>query len=286
MENPRKSAEFLSLSNLLSEGIDSGKIKVPILPRVAGQVLQLTNNTDAEMEDFSRLIHTDQALASHVLRIANSAAFSRGTQIISLKQAVARLGMRLLAEIAVAISVQQQKNFVAKGFEEQQRLMMRKALISATYGKEMARTKRRNVEGQFICGLLHTVGEPVTLALIVQIAKVRKLMLTKQEMDSLIADFHPTVGKTMTADWNLPELIVTTCNHYRNYKSAPNYQIETGMTYLSDVMANWVINEEAEERDSIVENETFYELNFYPDEIDALLQKRSRVLTIVDEMEI
>ena len=110
MENPQTSAEILSLSNLLSEGIDSGKIKVPILPRVAGQVLKLTNNADAEMEDFSRLIHTDQALASHVLRIANSAAFSRGTQIISLKQAVARLGMRLLAEIAVAISVQQQKN--------------------------------------------------------------------------------------------------------------------------------------------------------------------------------
>lgn len=100
----------------LGEGLNSSSLELPVMPRVANKVLALTHDPNAEVSDLSELIHSDQSIASHVLRIANSAAYGGGDQIVSLQQAVARLGMNLLGEIAIAVSVQNDL-FKAPGFE-------------------------------------------------------------------------------------------------------------------------------------------------------------------------
>ena len=45
-------------------------------------------------------------MASHIMRIANSAIHGGGDQIVYLQQAVARLGMNLLGDIPIAPSLQ------------------------------------------------------------------------------------------------------------------------------------------------------------------------------------
>ena len=84
------------IADKLQEGLNSSSLKLPKIPRVASKVFTLTNDPHAEVSDLSKLIHSDQSIASHVLRIANSAAYGGGDQIVSLQQAVARLGMNLL----------------------------------------------------------------------------------------------------------------------------------------------------------------------------------------------
>ncbi|MDG2255792.1 MAG: HDOD domain-containing protein [Opitutaceae bacterium] len=73
---------------------------------VASKIFTLTNNPNAEVGDLSQLIHSDQSMASHIMRIANSAIHGGGDQIVSLQQAVARLGMNLLGDIPIAPSLQ------------------------------------------------------------------------------------------------------------------------------------------------------------------------------------
>ena len=112
------------------------------MPRVASKVFTLTNDPDAEVSELSQLIHSDQSIASHVLRIANSATYGGGDQIVSLQQAVARLGMNLLGEIAIAVSIQSDI-FKAPGYEAQITQLLRPALASGAYGQEIARKRRR-----------------------------------------------------------------------------------------------------------------------------------------------
>ena len=81
----------------LQEGLDSSSLELPVIPRVASKVFTLTNDPHADVSDLPKLIHSDQSIASHVLRIANSAAYGSGDQIVSLQHAVARLGMNLLS---------------------------------------------------------------------------------------------------------------------------------------------------------------------------------------------
>lgn len=285
MQDISHSAVVECIREPLERGISEGEIKLPVLPRVAGQILQLTNDANAEMSDLSDLIHTDQALASHVLRIANSAAFSSGEPVVSLTQALARLGMRLLAEIAITISVQESKKFAAPGFEKDQEGLMRQALVAGIYSKEIARLKRRNVEGQFLCGLLHTVGKPVTLTLIVNAAKEEGVGISWPVINALLDIFHVDVGHRITAEWNLPKVIDMTTTHYRQYEDAPSFKEETAMTYLSNRLSKWVSGEPSWDEAAVRADPVWEFLNCYPDDIDTLLAKREDVESMVKDME-
>ncbi len=188
----------------LEEGLNSSNLELPVMPRVASKVFTLTNDPNAEVSDLSKLIHSDQSIASHVLRIANSAAYGGGDQIVSLQQAVARLGMNLLGEIAIAVSVQSDL-FKAPGFEAQITQLLRHALASAAYGKEISRKRRRNVEGQFLCGLLHSVGKPIAVQLIAKLTKEKDLTLDKKSVAQLAGAFHRKIAAKVAVDWKLPE---------------------------------------------------------------------------------
>lgn len=286
MQTSKKSVPVDVLGTSLRRGIDSGEVEVPILPRIAGQILSMTDDPNTEMSEFSKLIHTDQSLASHVLRIANSAAYSTGEPVVSLQQAIARLGMKLLADIALAVSIQATKSFVAEGFEDKQKTFTRHALLSGLYGKEVARLKRRNVEGQFLCGLLHSVGKPVVLSLIVSESKKLNIVPTWERMENLIDRFYFEVGEKMTSDWKLPSLISVTSKYYKNYQEAPSFQEETAITYLTDLLATWIQNPQEVSDEQVAKNPVFIALNFYPDEIQKIMSCKERVMEVAKSMEV
>ncbi|RMF17534.1 MAG: HDOD domain-containing protein, partial [Gammaproteobacteria bacterium] len=64
-----------------------------MLPEVVHKVIQITADPESGAADLVKVIQGDQALAARVMRIANSAAYSPTASIVSLQQAIARLGM-------------------------------------------------------------------------------------------------------------------------------------------------------------------------------------------------
>ena len=98
------SPEAQSIASHL-DSLTENQIEVPMLPDVANQVLVLSNDPDSDAAQLAKLIQSDQSLAGHVMRIANSAAYTPNASMVSLQQAVARLGMNLITEIALAASL-------------------------------------------------------------------------------------------------------------------------------------------------------------------------------------
>ena len=269
----------------LGEGLNSSSLELPVMPRVAGKVLALTHDPNAEVSDLSELIHSDQSITSHVLRIANSAAYGGGDQIVSLQQAVARLGMNLLGEIAIAVSVQNDL-FKAPGFEAQITQLLRHALTSAAYGREISRKRRRNVESQFLCGLLHSVGKPIAVQLIARITKEKSVDLDKKSVAQLVGAFHRRIAKKAANDWRLPDQLQATTIYYKRYESAPYFKEESAATYLSQLLASWVINPANFKAYELIKDPVFGFLNFYPDDAEELLDKRKDVKAMVSAMQI
>tara|TARA_B110000305_G_C19358542_1_gene598186 strand:- start:305 stop:1174 length:870 start_codon:yes stop_codon:yes gene_type:complete len=269
----------------LQEGLASSQLELPVMPRVASKIFPLTNDPNAEVGDLSQLIHSDQSIASHVLRIANSAIHGGGDQIVSLQQAVARLGMSLLGDIAIAVSLQGDL-FKAPGFEAQITQLLRHALTSAAYGKEIARKRRRNVEGQFLCGLLHSVGKPIAVQLIARMATEKDLDLKKQHVAHLVGAFHRKIAAKVAVDWNLPEQLQTTTVYFKKYESAPSFKYESAATYLSQLLASWVINPANFNATELTQDPVFGYLNFYPDDAQDLLDKKDDVKAVVSAMEL
>ena len=283
---PPEALDALDLIRVaLRERLQSKTLRLPVLPKVAGEVLALAQDADADMMDLSALIHRDQALASQVLRISNSAAYAGGGTIVSLQQAITRLGMKLLGDVAIAISVHGEL-FCVPGYQPDVKLLWRHALASGTYGKEIARLKRTNVESQFLCGLLHTVGKPIVLRVLVELLRERKVFLPRIAVFSLMEEFHCSIGRTVAAEWKLPQQVLYSAAYYLNRAETSAFQTETAITSLAHQLADWVLGADGTVTPPESGDPVILELNIYPDELNSLLERRESVLAMVTALDL
>lgn len=236
--------------------------------------MMLTNSPDADVADLSDLIHQDQALAGNVLRIANSAAYRVGEPIVSLRQAVMQLGMGVLGEIAVAACLDHE-GLRAPGYEPLRKRMLLHAFLTGGFAKELARRKRRNVEAMFLSGLLHSVGKTVTLRLIAQAQTGEQTRLTESEVASLIAAHHADVAARVTAAWKLPQQVQVVAVHHATPDTAPEFVDETKLVALAAGIAGWLTQQEPPDEAAVRALPAWADLNFYPDDVDAVLERRA-----------
>lgn len=267
----------------LVERIEKDKIELPVLPQVAGRVMALAGDPSADAARLSALIHQDQALAAHVLRIANSPAYMPRTPIVSLQHAVAMLGVNQLSEIAVTVSLKSGAIQVP-GYEADIRQLWRHALASGAYAKEIARLRRYNVESAYLCGLLHAVGKPVVLKTVTTIAAELHLPLEPGAVLSFLDGYHSRVGILIAAEWALPSQVAEAIAYYWVYEQAPSHRHEAMMTCLADRLAAYVLVPDSFDDSTFREHSVFADLNLYPSDIDTLLGLKEKVLNLVDTM--
>lgn len=267
----------------LVERIDKDRIELPVLPQVAGRVMALASDPSADAARLSALIHQDQALAAHVLRIANSPAYMPRTPIVSLQHAVAMLGVNQLSEIAVTVSL---KNGAVKipGYEADIRQLWRHALASGVYAKEIARLRRYNVESAYLCGLLHAVGKPVVLKAVTTIAAELHMPLEPNAVLSFLDGYHSRVGILIASEWALPSQVAEAIAYYGVYEQAPSHRQEVMITCLADRLATYILVPDSFDDGTIRDHNVFGDLNLYPNDIDTLLSLKEHVLNLVDTM--
>jgi HD-like signal output (HDOD) protein len=272
-----------SLSDALISKLNDGDIKLPVLPAVATQVIGMASNETTNLSELSELIHKDQALAGHVLRIANSALFAGNVAVVSLQQAIARLGVNMIGEMAAVISIKGQV-FKAKGFENLINQVWEHALLSGFFSKEIARASRRNVEAQFLCGLLHTIGKPVLFQMIADLKATYKFEVKEETVRDLTNTLAPRAGQLAAVKWELPRQVQACCAFTFCREKANKFKDPVCMTYLANRLGHWCQSEEEIGIDDIRKDPVMAELNFYPDEVEALIEKREAVEKVVQTM--
>lgn len=273
------------IDSTLLERIASDKLDLPLLPQVAAQVMGLANDPNADASKLATLVHQDQALAARVLRIANSPAYMPRTPIVSLQQAVARLGMNLLAEIALIASIRG-GGMEVPGYEAEIHQLWRHAFASGACAKEVARLRRLNVEIAFLCGLLHEIGKPVVLKSVVQIARESGLETETTAITALVERHHAQVGTQIAAKWGLPNQVNEAIAHYQDPSQAPSHSREAMMTALADQLATHMLTPDRLDEAALRSLPVVASLNLYPDDVTTLLQGREDILKKVEAMAI
>jgi putative nucleotidyltransferase with HDIG domain len=279
---PPDGAARLLLHDTVVQRIAKGDVNLPLPPRVATEVLALTRDDGADVTRLARLLHQDPALASHVLRIANSPAFLARAPIVSLQQAITRLGLRMLAEVALVASVQSGV-FQVRGHEAELRQIWRHALASAAFAREIARALRTNVESAFLCGLLHTIGKPLVLQTTVDVATVLAVQPEPAQIVALIDELHVRAGELLAARWSLPRAVCESIVAYGSYDTANGCGQEPVITALADHLARHLLSG-GEEPVAVRDHRAWADLNLYPEDADALLAKCDEVGQLVETM--
>lgn len=264
------------LSKELQDHMAAGSVELPLLPKVASRVLNLVQDPDSDVTQLARLIETDPALAGHVMKIANSAAYTPNINLVSLQQAIARLGMNIIAEIALSVSVTA-KMFNAPGFEKLISEILKHSVSTGFWSREVARVVRRNVESAFLCGLLHEMGVPVTIQAVSEIALRLGIQLDEADMEQLI-DRHATAMGVMIAEhWHLPEIVLVTIRQIRDHQNAQQERNLVLTVYCAAQFARHMLDEEDLSEEALREAPILEDMNLYPEDVQTLLDKLPNV---------
>ncbi len=260
------------LEDTLRQQINRGKIEVPMLPEVASRALQLAQDPDSDASEMAKLIQSDQSLAGHVMRIANSAAYTPLSNLVSLQQAIARLGMRVISEIALTAAVGA-KMFHTPGYESYVAKLWQHALATSLWAKEIARACRSNVEVAFLAGLLHSIGRPAVIQAILELAEQQNCPLDTQVVHQLENIFWHAVSQAVVNQWGMPALVVEAIESYTDHRSSLVVENHAAQIIAGAKFATAMLEPDSIEREVLLTLPVFETLNLYPDEVEQLLAK-------------
>ena len=267
----------------LRDKLNNSSIELPLLPEVARKVINMTSNENCNAAQLSSIIHQDQALASNVLRITNSASYAGNCKIVSLQQAISRLGLKLLREIILAASVQESV-FNVPGKDSVISFLWSHSLASSAFSKEIAKTRRKNVESAYLCGLLHTIGKPVVLKYLIEVSKKLKIFLSDEQILEILDREHHVTGVRMAKEWDLPDQVATSIKHFEDFEEAENFEDEVMTVALSHLCSDEMMIPEKITRTDICEHNVVEALNLYPEDIETILEKKEKIQELINSM--
>ncbi|MBO86813.1 MAG: hypothetical protein CL927_15790 [Deltaproteobacteria bacterium] len=284
--HPSDDPEVASLVALLRE-INAASPSLPPRPEVVAEIMTLMQDPRADSKRLARLVHGDPALAAHVLRVANSPAWRGRTRIVTLQQALARLGMGTLQEIVLSAAMA--GVYQVKGHEDVAAGIWKHAIGTALFAKATARLKRQNVEAAFIGGLLHSVGRPVALWELMRQIKRRRLNSTPTAVRAAVEIGHKRVGSALATSWKLPDVVQSVICHVAAPETATDHQTTVRMVAFGAEMAHRAMHESPatlypESAESLVPFRHSEALDLYPDQVLAILNQTGTVLAAIRAM--
>lgn len=230
------------LEALLNQAIAEGFVEVPILPEVANKAFMLANDKESDASQMAQLIESDPSLAGHVMRIANSAAYTPLSNLTSLQQAIARLGMTTVSEIAIS-AVLNAKLFNTPGYEDYAEAIWQQALATSLWAKEIASHCNVNVEVAFLAGLIHSIGRPAVLQTLIDLATQHNLPLDDAIVHQLEEKYWLTVSQMIVIRWRMPALVIETIQHLETPSSDKNAAQLAAVVNMANYAAEAMLND-------------------------------------------
>ncbi|MGB5334284.1 MAG: HDOD domain-containing protein [Woeseiaceae bacterium] len=80
--------------------------ELPLLPQVLVRILQLDTESDSFFEEFGKLTKEDPAFAVRVITLANSAASAPAVPVVSIRDALTRMGSHAIRGLVASLAVQ------------------------------------------------------------------------------------------------------------------------------------------------------------------------------------
>jgi HD-like signal output (HDOD) protein len=282
---PPEEPRVESLDHALGERLAAGRIGIPLLPAVAASVIQMVNDPDSDVAALAALIRNDPALAGHVLRHANSPLARAGAPLVSLQQAITRLGMRSVADIAFAACMGP-RLFKAPAYAGLIERIWRESLATALWSREIARALRRNVEVSFLCGLLHAIGRPVVLQAVQEQLGADTGALADAQLAALLDGHARAAGLQVAVAWHLPEPVAAVIDGVGDFEGATRERALVAMVCGARALALGMLQGGTIDAGEVAGLAAMAEINLYRADIERLLEQAEALQATLREMNV
>jgi len=199
---------------------------LPSLPAVAVEILRLSRDENAGLEDYATTVSSDPVLALRLLKLANSSLFSVGHEVSTIERAIMVLGMKTVQLMTLSFSLV--SSLPQEGGEEfDYGEFWRRSLTAAVSAREIGNLFRSEVANEaFLGGLLSGIGQLAMARCLPEqygevLARCDEWPESEHEREVLGYD-HLEVGAALLESWEMPRAFSQGIAHMEDPTALPD----------------------------------------------------------------
>lgn len=208
---------------------------------ISHRILEITSNPDSSLAQLVDVIKYDQGITANLLRICNSSYFGLRNRIVSIKQAVAYLGLEKVAGLVVMGTTAQNFKNAQRGYDLKEGELWRYSVASALIAQDLAEKRKiTSIYFIFTTALLKDIGKVILSTYVREsfediIKMVREENLPFVEAEKAVIGIdHAELGARVAEGWNFnPEMVDIIRHHHDPEKAAPD-SLSIPIIYLAD----------------------------------------------------
>jgi HD-like signal output (HDOD) protein len=247
------------------------------LPASVTRLASIAARDSWNVREVEEVVSLDQALSFRLLRMANSAASASLMPIVTIRDAVVRLGIGSLLSLATATSVQKRLNTAIPEYGLSEGELWRHSVAAALAAESAPAFCDVELPPEtYAAALLHDIGKLVLAReLAPEILKVLALAREQGHLSSLKAEseilgvHHGEPGGLIAQHWNLPDRLVKGIIHHHTPDEAGD--LVADVVHVANLAAKQVgAGHWAVEDDKVVNPASLARLRMGAREFDAL----------------
>lgn len=274
--------------DVLKEEVTRNFKKLYPMPHVMLKSKQLMSDPNSDFRQIGQLLNTDAALASRILKTANSAYFGLRGKVSSIQHAVALLGSRLLLQIITLVSQSKMLSGVLPGYGINSGDLWRHSLTVAVGSDMISKKVAPEYSGEaFLAGLLHDTGKIILDKYISQRQEAFKALQetmahTLNDAENRVLGFdHAEIACELCIHWDMPGFVAGAIKcHHAPFHSEDN--LLAHIIHAADIIANRINIDMKPIDPDTVEKSTLERLNIDENKMEKFTQQ---ILATVETLE-
>ena len=191
---------------------ESGVLGLPVLPTIVQKIRETIAAPNYSIDSLAKLLELDAVISVRLITVANSVVYRGREKVLTVRQAVPRLGTKETDNIVMAIV---NRNLYQTDEKELQGLMERlwkHSLATAFCARLIAeRLKLGEQESYFTMGLIHDLGKVPLLQGISSLRAKGDDSMKALDLTTIIGilrDAHETLGAGLLKKWEFADQFV------------------------------------------------------------------------------
>jgi HD-like signal output (HDOD) protein len=216
---------------------------LPPMPQVVLKAQEILSNPDSSIKELVKVIATDQAITTRILKLANSVYYGLSGKVSSIGHASVLLGGKILGEVIMMAGTMNLLGKTLKGYGLESEDLWRHSLAVGVGSKLIANKKNRQLENDaFTAGIIHDTGKIMLDKYILERKEGFDAFLQDGEQTFLSAEKeilgfnHAEIGSEVCRNWGVPESLTIAIGYHHNPSSSHESELAY-FVHLADYIA-------------------------------------------------
>jgi HD-like signal output (HDOD) protein len=205
---PMEGALFQSLYQAYAQQM----LELPSMPEVALSLRKAMDDPLINADQISRLIQLDPVITGGIIRAANSPLYRGNKKIISIRDAIVRIGLQATRDLAISLAMKNifhTENRLIKNSMHQ--IWDRSVHISALSYAIARHVRHINAEQAMLAGLMHQIGAVPILTYIAS----QNMEVSPEELQHILNKLGALAGILVVRQWGLDDqcgIVIEECS--------------------------------------------------------------------------